>query len=92
MVAAEAATLIAMADGIASALPPKRGLADWERTIIEPPLQDTLYKYGANLDPAVMLVIACATIAYMRWQEAKHGTATPPEAGSKIAETLRGVG
>lgn len=70
-VSSEAATLLAILSGVAEAFPPHRPLGDTERGMIEIPLQETLYKYGGNLDPAVSLAIALGTVAFIRWQEVR---------------------
>lgn len=75
LVSAEAESLIEMASGVASAFPPKRPLDEMERAMITVPLEETLFKYGLNLDPAVSLGIAVLTIAFLRWQEHKRSEA-----------------
>ena len=71
----EADTLIAIASGIAAAFPPKRPLDEIEIAMVKTPLEETIYKYGGNVDPAVSLAIAAGTIVFMRWQEAKRSQA-----------------
>jgi hypothetical protein len=78
-VSAEAGTILAILSGIAEAAPPNRPLASYERDMIEVPLQETLYKYGANLDPLVTLAISLATVAFIRWQEVKAAEVAKPK-------------
>lgn len=67
--AGESQTIIAMLSGLAQALPPNRPFNKGEIEMIEVPLQETLYKYGSNVDPAVSLTIALGMVAFLRWQE-----------------------
>lgn len=79
-VSGECDALLAMADGLAQAFPPKAPLRDYERAMLETPLQETIYKYGGNVDPAVSLAIAAGAIVFMRWQEAEKAKKDGPRA------------
>lgn len=68
-VSGEAAGIIEMLDGVARGLPPGTPLRDWERKAIQPPLEETLFKYGVNMDPLFSLALALGSIAFIRWQE-----------------------
>jgi hypothetical protein len=83
-VAGEADALLAMLDGAVQQIPPGKPLQPGERAMLETPLQETIYKYGANVDPAVTLGIAVLAIGYMRWQDykkAEKAIAPPPPKG-----------
>lgn len=87
-VSGEAAALIEMLDGVVQGVPPGTPLADWEKGAITPPLEEVIYKYGANVDPAITLGITLGGIFLMRWQAAKKIAAEnekrPENVGAKI--------
>lgn len=67
----EAEGLIEILSGLAASLPPKRPLDDAERAMLRVPMEETLYKYGMNVDPALSLAIAVSMIAFTRWREVR---------------------
>jgi len=68
-------TLIELANLIASVAPPRRPLSEAETTALRMPLECTLYRYAAEVDPALMLAVTVAGIATMRYVEWRQASA-----------------
>jgi hypothetical protein len=60
--------LLAIVNGLMQKAPPHLPMQDWERETLTVPLEEVVYKYGANIDPLVSLAIAAGSIALVRWQ------------------------
>jgi hypothetical protein len=58
--------------------------ADWERAMVKTPIEECLYRYGGNMDPAWSLTIAVATIAFLRWQTVKAANS-----GINVSEIMK---
>lgn len=67
-VSGEAQGLLAIINGLMQKAPPHLPMQDWERETLTVPLEEVVYKYGANIDPLVSLAIAAGSIALVRWQ------------------------
>ncbi|BDG07611.1 hypothetical protein [Anaeromyxobacter paludicola] len=78
----EADFVFGLLDVAAARLPPHQPLSAEEKTSIRTPLEETIYKYGGNMDPAVALAIGLTMIGvnrYVCWKMLEAEKNKPPE-------------